>query len=686
VQPRLSSRLRASLLAAPATVPALAALALFVVWATDKAGYPVTHWGPGGLILLVLLAITVAFVGVRAAWVPGPVRVALGCLAAYTVLSFLSIAWAAVPGDAFEGADRTLLYLLVFALFACWPQTGRTAALLVGVWIAAMSVLALVVLLHLTAVGGAELERLVPGGRLAYPSEYPNATAAQWLMPAWAALLLARAETLPWALRGLLGAGACLLAETALLSQSRGSLYATAAMLVIVFAFVPGRLRTFAVMVPVTAAFAAAAPSVLDVGDHLHAGQTVPHTLETAVRISLVAALAAGLAVAALAALDTRLASAPARHTMRSAVAVAAVLALVAIVAGGLAAAGDPVARVRHAWHTFKGGYGSNSSTGSRLVSGLGSNRYDFYRVALDEFVAHPVVGIGVDNFQQPYLVHGRSDETPRYPHSAEVRVVSQTGIVGVLLAVAGLGAALLAAWRAMRAADRMRGYAAAAALAAFAYWLVHGSFDWFWEFAGLGAPAFAMLGLACALSAPVVATPPSASTAPGTGVDSPAGRPRRRWATVALALAGVALAAVAFAAPTLSQLEVESAARVWTRSPTTAYGRLDTAASLDPFSDQPYLVAGSIAGRLGDLARADHEFALALGRTPDGVYATLERGAIASERGERARARALLARAVRLAPREPLARRALQVVEGGGRLSLRELNRAILTEGKPLA
>ena len=65
-------------------------------------------------------------------------KIALGCLAAYTALSFLSILWAAVPGDAWEGANRTLLYLLVFALFALWRQRGASAALLLGAWTLAM--------------------------------------------------------------------------------------------------------------------------------------------------------------------------------------------------------------------------------------------------------------------------------------------------------------------------------------------------------------------------------------------------------------------------------------------------------------------------------------------------------------------------------------------------------------------
>src|SRR5689334_17038143 len=124
----MSARLTAPLRAAPATVPCLAAIALFVVWATDQAGYPVTRWAPGGLVVLALL--TIAAIAMRRTRVrpPATVLLALGALAAYTGFSYLSIAWAASQGDAFEGADRTLLYLLVFALFAWWPQRGVTAA------------------------------------------------------------------------------------------------------------------------------------------------------------------------------------------------------------------------------------------------------------------------------------------------------------------------------------------------------------------------------------------------------------------------------------------------------------------------------------------------------------------------------------------------------------------------------
>ena len=665
--------LTASLRDAPASVPALAALVLFVVWATSQAGYPLTHWAPGGLVVLALLGIAFALVRLRAADVPLSVRIALGALAAYTALSFLSILWAAVPGEAWEGANRTLLYLAVFALFASWRQRGASAALLLAVWTLALIVLAAFTALHIDAASATALQTMLPGGRLQYPSGYANANAAQWLMAFWPALLLARARSLPWGLRGLLAGGAVLLAEVALLSQSRGSLYATPVVLVLVFALLPGRTRTFALLVPVAAGIAAAAPAVLHVGDRLSDGAVSTATVHSATKAMFAAAVVVGLVVALGAALDARSTlSERRRRQTQGVVRAVAVATLVAVLAGGLAVAGNPVTRVERAWHSFKGGYASDTAGGSRLISGLGSNRYDFYRVALDEFLAHPLVGIGADNFEQQYLVHGRSEETPHYPHSVELRTLAQTGLVGTLIALVGLGAALLAAAQALRRPDPLVRTVAGAALAGFGYWAVHGSFDWFWEFAGLGAPAFALLGIACAL-------------APGRKRSAPEARRVRPAIAVAGAVLALA-AAVSLCAPWLSALEVQSAAHIWTTAPQSAYARLRDAASLDPLSDEADLVAGSIALRYGELGRADRQFSLALARTPGDEYATLERGAIASARGERAAALALLERAVRLSPREGLARQALELVRTGGRVDIQELNRSILLKAQQLA
>ena len=189
---------------------------------------------------------------------------------------------------------------------------------------------------------------------------------------------------------------------------------------------------------------------------------------------------------------------------------------------------------------------------------------------------------------------------------------------MGAVLALVGLGAALTAgaagaALRGGRLADPLARDVAAAALAGFAYWVVHGSFDWFWEFAGLGAPAFALLGLACAL-APArrrpLAEPPAGDREPPAQAPPPSSRGRpaagRLIAPRSLGLLAGALlalaAALSLAAPWLSQLQVQRAARIWPVAPQKAYSRLADAARLNPLSDQSYLVAGGIALRLGEL------------------------------------------------------------------------------------
>jgi O-Antigen ligase len=663
-----------SLRRSPATVPALGALALFVVWSGNQGGYPITHWAPGGLIVLALLAMALVSVPLKVFEIPIAVRVALACLAAYTALSFLSALWAADPGQALEGADRTLLYLLVFALFALWRQRGSSAAVALGAWTIALIGMAVFVVLHL-ALTNSGLRAAIPGGRLVYPAGYVNADAAQWLMAFWPAVLLARSRQTPWALRGVLAGGSVLLADVALLSQSRGSVYATAAMLILVFALLPGRTRTFATLVPIAMAVGLTTPLVLRVGDRIQSGGDAHQAMRTAALAMFVAAVLIGLAIGFAAAIETRRSfTAESARRIQRAISKFALAALLALIGAGLVAFGNPVTKVRHGWESFKVGYGADSTSGNRLVSGLGSNRYDFYRVALDEFVAHPVGGIGADNFFQQYLAHGHSSETPRYPHSIELRTLAETGLLGALLAIVGLGAAMIAAVGALRSPDRLARSVAAAALAGFGYWLVHGSVDWLWEFAGLGAPAFALLGIVCALA------------------PAPDGwRFRRLWVPsrtlVCSALVAVALcAAICLVGPWLSQVQVQEAARVWTYNPHEAYDRLNSAARLNPLSEEPYLVAGGIALRFGDLSHADEEFRLALKRTPTNTYATLERGAIASQTGHRDSALKLLARVVELDPRDRLARQALSVIKAGGRVSVEELNRSILLNAQQLA
>jgi tetratricopeptide (TPR) repeat protein len=660
--------------AAPITAPTLLAVAVFLVWTPLDGGQPITRWAPGAIVLLALLGLALAALPpLRWSTLPGTVRVATLALGAFTVWSFLSIAWADDGGVALEGADRTLLYLVAFLLFALWPQRPATAAWVLGLWTFGVGALAVITLVGIGAV--ADPATLFDGDRLTEPVGYANAQAATWLMALWPAVTLAASRRVPWALRGIAAALAVVVLDVALLSQSRGSLLALPVCAVLLVAIVPGRLRIIAVLVPVLGAAAAAVPKVLDVGDALDGTEAgaVQDAAGAVTSAVLLLALAAGAVVALAAAWETLRPPAPAVVArVRTAWTAVVVTGAIIGVAGGLVALGNPVDRLDNAWHSFKGGYDDNTGSGSRLTSGLGSNRYDFYRVGLDVFADHPIAGVGADNFFQDYLQRGNSNETPRNPHNLALRTLAQTGIVGTLLLLTAFIAALAAGWRAMRGADPLATAGAGGAVLAFVYWVVHGMTDWFWEWAGLGAPAFALLGLACALAPRRVREP-----------EGSAARVWPRGRAGVLAGAALILAALAIAGPWQAERDVEDAGAVFAQRPFASYSRLDRAADLNPVSDRPALIEGSIALRYGDLARARTAFEGALDRNPRGQYATLELGAIASVQGDRAAALALLRRAVALAPRDGTAQEALEIVEGGGTVDVAALNRRILSAGR---
>lgn len=261
-------RLLAPLAATPATLPALLAVGVLAIWSSDQAGYPVARWAPGTLVLLALLVMTVIAVPPRLSEIPRPVLVAAACLAAFTLWNYASITWADDPGDAWDGANRTLLYLVAFALFAGWAQREATAALIIGVWTTGMILIAVVVLC--TLPGSRPLDAFV-GERLSEPAGYPNASAAQWMLAFFAAVILASRRELAWWARAGLAGGAVVLADLALMTQSRGLLYSTPIVVAILFLVAPARVRVLLTLLPIAAGVLLTANKVLDVGDGIGA-------------------------------------------------------------------------------------------------------------------------------------------------------------------------------------------------------------------------------------------------------------------------------------------------------------------------------------------------------------------------------------------------------------------------------
>jgi hypothetical protein len=638
-------------------VPALLATAVIVVLGGSEAGFAFTAWYPAALFMLGLLVVSLLALGLPRG-IPRAVVVALTLFAAYTAWTYLSITWASQQGPAWDGANRTAMYLIVLALFALWPFDARGATAVLGLLGLGIAGLGLVELLN--ANGATPPGASFIDVRFSEPAGYMNANAALWTTGMLPCLFLASRREVPLPLRALALGGAGLLAGLALLAQSRGWVLALPLALALFLCLCPGRVRLFAAIAAVGVAGLAVSGAVLAVHDD-YSPERFDAMLADATGAILLAA-AALVAVGLVAALiDRRIEPGP-TASRRIGLAAAALVG-VAVVAGGVGYAareGSPIGKLGDAWEEFKEGGTGPQAGGSRFAPGA-TNRYDFWRVAWDAFADQPLGGMGVEQFQEEYLRSGESGEQPRYAHSFELGVLSQTGLVGALLLFGSLVAGLAAALRS-RAGPRPARAAAAAAVALFGYWLLHASVDWLWEFVALCGPALAALAMAGAL-------------APRTAAATP--RPLRRPVLALAALPVLAISA-SFVFPWLAALEVERASESWGANPEAAFSRLDRAHDLNPLSARPALTAATIALRLDRVTLAERRFREALAREPNNEYALLELGAIASVRGDRGSALRLLGRAHMLSPRDDEIAAALRRVRRGRVLSVQLLNRRI--------
>jgi O-antigen ligase len=643
----------------PLLLPGLLAFGVFVAWAVAEAGYAPTTWYPGTLFLVLLAAVTLA--GIPVARPSRIVAASLGLFAAFTGWSFLSITWAQVKGDAWDGANRTLLYLVVYAFFVLVPWRPLTVAVLMGAYSLAIGAIGAIVLV--LAARASDPSVYFQLGRFASPSEYQNANCALFLAALTPALFLAAKRETPVVVRALMLANCGVLLELALLTQSRASVVALPMVLVVYFALVPDRARGLLVLAAAGAAAAACSGRLLHVFSALEHEEGVRTAVSSARTAVLATAAVLALLGAVAAALDRRLAVPErlARWGSRTVVA-AAGLAVAATLVVFAAASGNPIDRATRAWDEFKA-TNRTASRSSYFANGFGSNRYDIWRVALDEFRARPLQGAGPDNFAVAYLRERRSDEEPLYPHSLELQLLQQTGLVGTVLFFGFLVLAMIQLAPLRRAPPFVRGVAVSTG-AVFVYWFVHGSVDWFWDVPALSAPAFAALGLAAA-----VVRKPWAEPSRGR-------RPALAWSAAAVA---VVAAACTLAPPWLSAAEVQAAARSWRNDPGGAFARLHRARQLNPLADNPDLVAGAIASRLGDSRAMQAAFEHAVSRNPTNWYAWLELALAENSQGERGAALRHLARARALDPREPTIREVAADVAAGRTVQPRRIDRILL-------
>ncbi|MDQ2760824.1 MAG: O-antigen ligase family protein [Actinomycetota bacterium] len=607
-------------------MPGLIAVALMILWAAHDGGYNTDTWYWGALVLLAALAAVVIGVGFGRTSRAG--RIALAAFALYVGWSYLSITWAQSPGNALEGSNRVLLYLVVFALLTVIPWTPKAALAALLIFVLGVGVIAIVMLFRLASAD--RVGALVTEGRLTAPTGYFNSTAALFTLDALTAIALAARRELPGLLRGALLAVACAALELALLAQSRGWLFTLPLIVLVVIAMVPARLRLIAASLIPIAGTLVTLQRLLDVYNSTP-GQALNHAAARAGQAAILVCAAVFVA-GSLVAWGDALIRAPQpldRRRRRALGGAVGALAVAAVCVGGaLGTYGHPLRLIARQWDGFS--HPQSKASSSSHFSDVGSGRYDIWRVSLDAGLAHPFGGLGQDNFADYYVRRRRTGEEPQWTHSLELRLLAHTGFVGFGLFAVFLIAAVAAALRPMRRGGELARGVAGAALLPLVVWLIHGSVDWFWEMPALSGPALGFLGMAGALG--------ERRRANG---DSRSARGRSPQAVPVLAGAlALLVAAIVLGLPYLSTREVSLASDTGQSNPAGALRDLKAAARLDPLSADPGRLGGTIALGANEYGVAEQQFTQAIAREPGGWLAWLGDGLAASALGDRTRAR----------------------------------------------
>jgi O-antigen ligase len=590
-------------------------IALFGLTWQKKGSLAAGDWLP----LAILAALLLAMVAAAGAAVRPPrlILIGAGALLALAGWNAASIGWSASPAGARDEALLTGLYftaMLLPVVTLAGPKERRNALAIV---VAALACLGLLTAFELAL--SAKPLTLLFGGRLDFPVSYVNACSALFVIGFWPAVVMAAQRQSRLATRiAASGAGSLFLA-LAIAAQSKGTVLGLAVSALLIFALTPSRLRLLGVtlfaaapaaaaIVPLTAPYRSSAVSVAH-----RAGWTALGVFVAGAALAIVYVL-----------VDRRLELGAARRRLVSRGALALLVAgLAASVIAFFVRVPAPGAWVSKEWTSFKHKHPADS--GSTHLTALGSNRYDFWRVTLDEAAAHPLRGIGGRGFYSAYLQHRRSDETPLRAHSLYLDTLAELGVPGLLLLLLGVGAPLVLLAR------RLSQPCAVAAFGAATYFLAHAAVDWIWTVPVVGAFAFLLLGIGCA----------------GEGL-----RPLPRRTTIAAAVTAAAAALLAFAPPWLAHRYVLAA-----YSTSAPAADLSHARRLDPLSLEPYWAAWRFATT--DSGRVDALYG-ARQIEPRSVAVLYQLGRVYLHMRRQTEAADVLRRAHALDPREPEIRIAL--------------------------
>jgi len=266
-----------------------------------------------------------------------------------------------------------------------------------------------------------------------------------------------------------------------------------------------------------------------------------------------------------------------------------------------------------------------------RLTSINSNSRWQWWEEAWRAFERQPLRGTGAGTFELSHRLFRTNPIVVTEPHNVPLQFLSETGVVGFLLAVGSVAAAAVAVVR------RVRGSPAALAVGvgALAY-VLHSVVDFDWDFVAVTGPFLLSVGVLLA----------------GGSVR------RERRLTLAPIPAALAMAvAYSLLAPWFAQRASDSAlAALEAGRPAQALGDARDARSLNPFSLEPLFLEAGTAEQLGDLAAARRLYVKAIELQPLNWRPWYELGSFEFDLLDYRAAVAPLERAVQLDPHGTLA------------------------------
>jgi O-antigen ligase len=400
-----------------------------------------------------------------------------------------------------------------------------------------------------------------------------------------------------------------------LLTYSRGGILAGALALIVWLAFTRDRLESVAALVLAglvaagVFAFALRLPGVVDDGQPLATRVEDGRAFGLALVLGALAVLAVGYAGARLEV------SRPVSDEARARLGRVLRLVAVALVAAGIVvlgvrgeAVGDWVERQADEFANPPTELVTQSS--SRLTSISSNNRWTWWNEAWEAFEAAPILGTGAASFPTVHQILRQDTLTVTEPHSVPLQFLSETGVIGALLACSAGIAALVGCFAAVRRATAVERAPTLALAVGVLVYAAHSLVDFDWSFIASTAPVLAVTGMLLA-----------------------SGRsPARTSGGLAAGLLAVLLAAavvISLAAPWLSARKVDDAyAALGESRPAAALDEADTARALDPLSLDPLFAKANAEALLGDLDGARASLIRAVELQPLDADAWYELGA----------------------------------------------------------